>query len=90
MDVKKEFGATIKRERMRLGLSQEALAERADLHRTYITDIERGTRNLTLESIAKLAAALGVSIGQLFVTDSGIPDGSGVGWGHQPDEGVRR
>jgi two-component system, response regulator len=69
MDVKKEFGAVVKNKRNRLGLSQEALAERADLHRTYITDIERGTRNLTLGSIAKLAAALGVSIGQLFAPD---------------------
>jgi two-component system, response regulator len=69
MDVKKEFGAVVKSKRNRLGLSQEALAERADLHRTYITDIERGTRNLTLGSIAKLAAALGVSIGALFAPD---------------------
>lgn len=49
-------------------MSQEVLAERADLHRTYVTDIERGTRNLTLESISKLAAALGVSISELFQT----------------------
>jgi CheY-like chemotaxis protein len=66
MDIKKEFGVIIKSKRTRLGLSQEALAERADLHRTYVTDIERGTRNLTLESIAKLAGALGVSICELF------------------------
>ncbi len=68
MDVKKELGSVIKSRRTRLGLSQEALAERADLHRTYVTDIERGTRNLTLESISKLAAALGVSISELFQT----------------------
>ncbi len=66
MDVKKEFGVVIKARRTRLGLSQEALAERADLHRTYVTDIERGTRNLTLESISKLASALGVSLCDLF------------------------
>jgi len=66
MDVKKEFGSVIKSRRIRLGLSQEALAERADLHRTYVTDIERGTRNLTLESISKLAGALGVSLSELF------------------------
>lgn len=70
MDVKKQFGVVIKRERTLRGLSQEALAEGADLHRTYITDIERGTRNLTLESIAKLAGALGVTIGQLFLSDA--------------------
>ena len=66
-EKKKEFGAAVKSERMRLGLSQETLAERADLHRTYITDIERGARNLSLETIYKLAAALGVSIETLFV-----------------------
>jgi CheY-like chemotaxis protein len=65
-DQKKEFGAAIKSERTRLGLSQETLAERADLHRTYITDIERGARNLSLETIHKLAGALGVPIESLF------------------------
>ena len=79
MDVKKEFGAVVKSKRNRLGLSQEALAERADLHRTYITDIERGTRNLTLGSIAKLAAALGVSIGALFAPDFPPPLETGDG-----------
>ena len=53
-DVKKEFGMMVRHHRRRLGLSQEALAERANLHRTYVTDVERGARNLSLESIAKL------------------------------------
>lgn len=66
IEHKKEFGAAVKSERVRQGLSQETLAERADLHRTYITDIERGARNLSLETIYKIAAALGVSIGSLF------------------------
>lgn len=65
-EQKKEFGAAVKSERIRLGLSQETLAERADLHRTYITDIERGVRNLSLETIYKIADALGVSVGSLF------------------------
>jgi CheY-like chemotaxis protein len=63
---KKEFGAAIRSERARLGLSQERLAERADLHRTYITDIERGARNLSLETMHRLADALGVPIESLF------------------------
>ena len=54
MDLKQEFGQKIKNMRLRRGFSQEVLAERANLHRTYVTDIERGTRNLTLESISKL------------------------------------
>jgi CheY-like chemotaxis protein len=66
VDVRKAFGAAVRSHRHRLGLSQEALAERAALHRTYITDVERGARNLSLESISKLARALQVSIGALF------------------------
>jgi CheY-like chemotaxis protein/DNA-binding XRE family transcriptional regulator len=65
-DVKKEFGAVVRRERRRLGFSQERLAERAELHRTYVTDIERGARNLSIESISKLARALNTTIGALF------------------------
>jgi two-component system response regulator len=88
MDVKKEFGSVIKSKRIRLGLSQEALAERADLHRTYVTDIERGTRNLTLESISKLAGALGVSLSELFqAIDAAAGDGAAAllpGAGNNP------
>jgi CheY-like chemotaxis protein len=66
IDIKKELGLLIRRRRKHLGLSQEALAERADLHRTYVTDIERGTRNISIESIFKLTAALETTIGALF------------------------
>lgn len=52
-----------------MGISQEALAERADLHRTYISDVERGARNLSLESISRLARALAVSVSTLFPVD---------------------
>jgi len=55
------LGASIQNRRSSLGISQEVLAERADLHRTYISDIERGARNPTLLTIEKLATALGVS-----------------------------
>ena len=65
-DVRTGFASAVKFCRRKLGLSQEALAERANLHRTYISDVERGTRNLSLHSISKLAAALEVSIPTLF------------------------
>lgn len=66
MDIKKTFGASIRSLRNLLGISQEELAERADLHRTYVSDVERGTRNLSLESIERLAHALDVSVSALF------------------------
>jgi CheY-like chemotaxis protein len=65
-DFTKEFGASVKRRRKEMGYSQEYLAERADLHRTYVCDVERGARNLSLQSIAKLARALETSVAALF------------------------
>ena len=66
LDIRRQFGAAIRAHRLRLGLSQEKLAERAELHRTYVTDVERGVRNLSLASISKLARALDLSISALF------------------------
>jgi len=66
VDHKKTFGSTVKAWRKRLGISQEELAERADLHRTYVSDVERGARNLSLESIARVAGALRVNVAELF------------------------
>lgn len=79
IDVKKLFGSSIKVWRNRQGISQEKLGERADLHRTYISDVERGERNLSLESIARLARALNVSVAALFPAelDNGISNGGG-------------
>ena len=65
-DVKKIFGTSLKAWRKRQGFSQEVLAERADLHRTYISDVERGARNLSLENITRLAGALRISVATLF------------------------
>ena len=60
------FAASVRKFRSDLGISQEQLAERAGLHRSYIADIERGKRNITLLSIEKLAGGLGVSAADLF------------------------
>jgi transcriptional regulator with XRE-family HTH domain len=64
--MKSRFGFAVKQRRQELGISQEVLAERAGLHRTYIGDIERGARNVSLENIEKLAKALQVPISDLF------------------------
>ena len=65
-DIRKEFGNAVRKARLELGLSQRSVAERAQLHRTYVTDVERGARNLSLVSISKLAHALEISIWKLF------------------------
>jgi transcriptional regulator with XRE-family HTH domain len=60
--INTRFGKKVREERHKLGLSQEALAEKAGVHRTYIGMIERAEKNITLENIEKIAKALGVSI----------------------------
>lgn len=65
-DLKSRFGTAIKSQRAFLRISQEELADRAGLHRTYVSDVERGARNLSIESIEKLAHALGISVSRLF------------------------
>jgi transcriptional regulator with XRE-family HTH domain len=54
--------------RISMNLSQEELAERAGLHRTYISDIERGCRNLSVWNLHRIAAALGVNLSDIFVS----------------------
>ena len=61
-----DFGGLVRRYRLAVGLSQEALAERAEIHRTYIGGIERGERNPTLLMIHRLATALQVTPGELL------------------------
>jgi transcriptional regulator with XRE-family HTH domain len=60
------FGNNVATRRRELGLSQEGLAERAGLHRTYVGSVERGERNPALKSIVKIALALGVNPGDLL------------------------
>ena len=70
------FGTAVKSRRLALRISQEELAGRAGLHRTYISDIERGARNISIESIAKLAGALESSISTLFAETTESPASS--------------
>ncbi|MBS0210345.1 MAG: helix-turn-helix transcriptional regulator [Planctomycetes bacterium] len=60
------FGDNLRKVRKSRGLSQEGLADKAALHRTYISSVERGERNVTLETIEKLAKALGVPMTRLI------------------------
>ncbi|OGI59887.1 transcriptional regulator [Candidatus Nomurabacteria bacterium RIFCSPHIGHO2_01_FULL_38_19] len=57
-DIKQKIGKKIKELRIKEGYSQEELASYAKLHRTYISDIERGERNVSIENIGKIAKAL--------------------------------
>ncbi len=70
-DLKALLGIAIKTERCALGISQEKLAERAGLHRTYVSDVERGARNPSIGSVERLARALEVSVAKLFEHASG-------------------
>jgi len=65
-DLKALLGIAIKTERCARGISQEKLAERAGLHRTYVSDVERGSRNPSIGSVEKLARALEISVSSLF------------------------
>ncbi|EHG2954331.1 helix-turn-helix transcriptional regulator [Salmonella enterica subsp. diarizonae serovar 53:r:z35] len=60
------FGAHLKKLRSQSGLSQEAFADKCGLDRTYVSGIERGVRNPTLEVISVLAAGLEIEINKLF------------------------
>ncbi|SMD42464.1 Predicted transcriptional regulator with C-terminal CBS domains [Aquiflexum balticum DSM 16537] len=65
MDIKEKFGLRLKTLRKEKGLSQEELAERSGLNRPYISGIEQGKRNVSLEVMEKLAVAIEVGIGEL-------------------------
>lgn len=61
-DIFERFGDALRARREALGLTQEALAEAAAIHRTYLSDVERGTRNVSLLNIERLAAALSIPL----------------------------
>ena len=72
----KTFGRHLRDLRLRQAMTQEALAEKAGLHPTYIGGIERGERNLGLANILKLARALGVTPSELMPKFNEGADGS--------------
>jgi transcriptional regulator with XRE-family HTH domain len=65
------FGVAVREQRLHRGLSQEALADLAGFQRTYLSEVETGRRNVTLVNIGRLAAALGVGVGELMATVEG-------------------
>jgi len=65
-DIKTKFGQKIKKIRTEKGLSQEQLASICCLHRTYISDIERGRRNVSIENVGKIAHALKINPSELL------------------------
>ncbi len=66
MDIKQAVGKRVKELRNKLGISQEELADNAQLDRTYITSVECGKRNISIVNIEKLANALNVSLAEFF------------------------
>ena len=66
MDVRQKLARNLRALRQGKGWSQEAFADEAGLHRTYISDLERGARNPTITVVEKLALALGVEPGRLL------------------------
>ncbi len=68
MDLLRYFGLAVRFHREQLGISQEECAHRAGLDRTYVSGVERGVRNPSLKSIARLATALDIELVTLFAT----------------------
>jgi transcriptional regulator with XRE-family HTH domain len=66
MDIKEKFGNRLRTLRKEKGLSQEELAIKSGLNRPYISAIEKGKRNVSLEVMGKLAGALRVGMGEFF------------------------
>ena len=66
-DPRVAFGNAVRKLRLEKGISQEHLAELAEIHRTYIGDVERGTRNISLLNMCRIAVALDVPLSRLIL-----------------------
>lgn len=71
MSVLRKFGLRVRQLREACGWSQEDFAEKADLHRTYVSGIERGTRNPTLTVLSRIAKGFGMTLDELLQRVSG-------------------
>ena len=70
---RRAFGRRVRALRQARGLSQEAFADLAQIHRTYVGSVERGEQNLSLVNIERLASTLGISLSELFSTFTDKP-----------------
>lgn len=68
-NINKKFGKHLRKIRTQNGLSQEELAHYSDLHRTYIGQIERGEKNITLKNLDKIAKSLSLTVSELLDID---------------------
>lgn len=90
--LQQRFGNVIRRRRAEIGIGQEALADKAGLHRTHVSLLERGKRMPTLEVVRKLAAALGTSMASLMTelespAEPGLTDGTAARSTDRPKRG---
>lgn len=65
-DILIRYGQAVRKVRLEQGISQEELANRCSLHRTYISDVELGKRNLSLENIERIALSLDKTLSEFF------------------------
>ena len=65
-EILKNFGKTIRQLRLEKQISQEEFADMCGMHRSYMSDVELGKRNISLDNINKIAKALNISVAQLF------------------------
>jgi transcriptional regulator with XRE-family HTH domain len=69
MEIKKRFGLAVKEQRKQLNVSQEELAMRIGADQAYVSRIEAGQMNVTLETVEQVAVALGVDVAALFAVN---------------------
>lgn len=65
-NIQEAFGKKVRELRQKMGISQENFADICDLHRTYISDVELGKRNISIENIQRVADALNMTMEELF------------------------
>ena len=66
MNIQIEFGKRVKEVRRKKGMSQEELSRISGLNRNYVSDVERGKRNISLQSVSKIAEGLSIEVKELF------------------------